>query len=265
MSVDISWLALAGFSLILIVPLGLNRYFKLALGKDLIGSLLRMLVQLSLLGLYLQYLFELNNLWLNLGWLALMLLVGASAIVGKAKLPQKVLLLPVLAGLVVGLSPVLLILLLGLLQLQPWYQTQYLIPLAGMLLGNSLSGNIVALQRLFNALSEKQTEYYGYLALGANRQQATESFVQSAMQQALAPLLASMSTMGLVTLPGMMTGQILGGSDPLIAVKYQILILIAILVMLSLSLACTLSLCVRLAISPSGLVRIATNHSKIAS
>ncbi|WP_427977148.1 ABC transporter permease [Agarivorans sp.] len=261
MSADISWLALASFSLILVVPLGLNHYFKLALAKDLISSLLRMLVQLVLIGLYLQYLFQLNNVWLNLGWLTLMLLVGASAIVSKAKLPQKLLLLPVLAGLVLGLSPVLLILLLGVLQLQPWYHTQYLIPLAGMLLGNSLSGNIVALQRLFSALSEQQIEYQGYLALGANRQQATESFVQSAMQQALAPLLASMSTVGLVTLPGMMTGQILGGSDPLVAVKYQILILVAILVMLCLSLACTLSLSVRLAISPSGLVRITRSGS----
>lgn len=256
MSVDISWLALAGFSLILVLPLSLNHYFKLALGKELISSLLRMLIQLTLIGLYLQYLFKLNNVWLNLVWLALMLLVGASAIVSKAKLPQKVLLLPVLVGLLLGLSPVLLVLLFALLDVQPWYNTQYLIPLAGMLLGNSLSGNIVALQRLFSALKEQQNHYQGYLALGATRWQASESFVQSAMQQALAPLLASMSTVGLVTLPGMMTGQILSGTDPLVAVKYQILILLAILVMLCVSLACTLKLSIRLSISTSGLIRI---------
>lgn len=256
MTIDISWLALAAFSLILLIPIGLNCHFKLSLGKDIGSSLLRMLVQLVLLGLYLQFLFDLNNLWVNLLWLAVMLIVGASAILGKAKLPKRPLFVPVLLGLLLGLSPLLLLLLFALLKPTPSYSAQYLIPLAGMLLGNSLSGNIVALQRLFNALDEKNAEYQAYLALGANRLQATQGFVQSAMQQAFAPVLASMSTVGLVTLPGMMTGQILAGSDPMVAVKYQLLILIAIFVMLSISIATTLSLSVRITISQTGRIKI---------
>ncbi|WP_163133967.1 ABC transporter permease [Agarivorans sp. Alg241-V36] len=256
MTIDISWLALAAFSLILLIPIGLNWHFKLSLGNDIGSSLVRMFVQLILLGLYLQFLFDLNNLWVNLLWLVVMLLVGASAILGKAKLPKKPLFVPVLLGLLLGLSPLLILLLFALLKPTPSYSAQYLIPLAGMLLGNSLSGNIVALQRLFNALHEKTAEYHAYLALGANRLQATQSFVQSAMQQAFAPVLASMSTVGLVTLPGMMTGQILAGSDPMVAVKYQLLILIAIFVMLSVSIATTLSLSVRIAISQTGRIKI---------
>jgi putative ABC transport system permease protein len=255
MTIAISWPALATFSLILLIPIGLNWRFKLSLGKDIASSLVRMLLQLVLLGLYLQFLFDLNNLWVNLLWLTVMLIVGASAILGKAKLPKRNLFIPVLLGLVLGLSPLLTLLLFALLKPSPSYNAQYLIPLAGMLLGNSLSGNIVALQRLFSALDEKTAEYHAYLALGANRLQATQGFVQNAMQQAFAPVLASMSTVGLVTLPGMMTGQILAGSDPMVAVKYQLVILIAIFVMLSISISTTLSLSVRIAISPTGLVK----------
>ncbi|UPW18289.1 ABC transporter permease [Agarivorans sp. TSD2052] len=256
MTIDISWSALAMFSAVLLIPVLINWHFQLSLGKDIAISLVRMAVQLALLGIYLQFLFDLDSLWVNVLWLALMLVVGASAIIGKAKLPQKALFIPVLSGLILGLSPLLLILLFALLKPSPVYSAQYLIPLAGMLLGNSLSANIVALQRLFNALSEKTSEYEAYLALGANRQQATLGFVQTAMQQSFAPVLASMTTVGLVTLPGMMTGQILAGSDPIIAVKYQLVILIAIFVMLSISIATTLSLTVRIAISQTGLVKL---------
>ncbi|WP_432455654.1 MULTISPECIES: ABC transporter permease [unclassified Agarivorans] len=261
MTIDISWPALAFFSLILLVPLLINWHFHLALGKDMLLSIFRMVAQLALLGVYLQFLFDLDKLWINLLWLALMLMVGASAIIDKAKLPKRGLFLAVTCGLLLGLSPVLFILLFGLLKPDPSYSAQYLIPLAGMLLGNSLSGNIIALQRLFNRLSEAKQEYYGYLALGANRSQATQSFVQSAMQQSFAPLLASMSTVGIVTLPGMMTGQILAGSDPLVAVKYQLVILIAILVMLSISVSTTLSLSIRTTISPCGRVNIPSPHA----
>ncbi|MDO6687513.1 MULTISPECIES: ABC transporter permease [unclassified Agarivorans] len=265
MTIDISWSALGLFCLVLLIPVFINWRFNLALGKDIGISLMRMLLQLALLGVYLQFLFELNSLWVNLLWLTVMLLVGASAIIGKAKLPRKALFFPVLSGLILGLSPLLVILLLALLKPAPAYSAQYLIPLAGMLLGNSLSGNIVALQRLFSALNEKTSEYQGYLALGASRQQATQGFLQSAMQQAFAPVLASMSTVGLVTLPGMMTGQILAGSDPMVAVKYQLVILIAIFVMLSISIATTLSLSIRVAIGQTGLVKFGINKTNAST
>ncbi|MCL1057700.1 ABC transporter permease [Shewanella gelidimarina] len=252
---DISWWQLASFMIILVVPVGIERYFKLGLSKDMLSAVVRMLVQLVLVGVYLQYLFELNSLSVNLLWLLLMLLIGASAIVSKAKLSRKLLYLPVLAGLSLGLFPVLWLMIVYLLAPEPLYSAQYLIPAAGMLLGNCLSGNIVALQRLFGAFEDRKTEYEGSLALGATAYQAALPFVQSAMQQSFAPILASMATTGLVTLPGMMTGQILGGVDPLIAIKYQIVILVAIFVTLTVSVSSSLLLSIKTAITINGRVR----------
>lgn len=256
--IDISWFELTLFSLILLLPLGINYYLKLALAKDMIISSARMALQLILVGLYLQYLFTLNSLWINVFWLLLMALIGTSAIIGKSHLPKKPLFIPVLTGLLVGLIPLLFIILAGLLSPSPIYSAQYLIPLAGMLFGNSLSGNIVALQRLFTSFNDRKIEYEGMLALGANPRQAAFPFVQAAIQQSLAPSLASMSTTGLVTLPGMMTGQILAGADPIIAIKYQLIILIAIFVMITLSVTTTLLLTTRKLINTSGLVLVSS-------
>ncbi|QDO85733.1 ABC transporter permease [Shewanella psychropiezotolerans] len=255
-TIDISWVQLALFMLILLIPFFINRYLKLALAKEITSAVLRMTIQLFLVGLYLQFLFELNSLSLNLIWLSLMLLIGASAIIGSAKLPKRRLYLPVITGLIVGVTPLIAILLLALLKPTPLYNAQYMIPMAGMLLGNCLSGNIVALQRLFSAFEEQKDQYEGALALGVTPYQAAFPFMQSALKQSLAPILASMTTTGLVTLPGMMTGQILGGSDPMVAIKYQLVILVAIFVMLTVSVTLSLILSIRSCIEPSGLIRV---------
>lgn len=78
-SIDIDWWLLALFSLTLIVPFSINRHFQLSLGKDIVLSVMRMTAQLILIGVYLEYLFDLNNLWVNMAWIAIMIGVGASA------------------------------------------------------------------------------------------------------------------------------------------------------------------------------------------
>jgi putative ABC transport system permease protein len=259
-SIDIAWWQLAVFMSVLIVPLAINLKLKLHLGRQISISVTRMICQLILVGLYLEFLFSLDSLLINILWLSVMVLIGTSAIVTGAKLPRRVLYLPVLSGLIIGVIPLMFILLLLLLQPQPLYSAQYLIPLAGMLLGNSLSGNIVALQRLFTAFDEKKMEYEGALALGAQPYQAAFPFLQSALSQSLAPILASMTSMGLVTLPGMMTGQILGGSDPMLAVKYQLIILVAIFVALSLSVTTSLILSIKRSITHTGFIKIKTTQ-----
>ncbi|MEZ9234211.1 MULTISPECIES: ABC transporter permease [Shewanella] len=252
---DISWLALGLFMLVLIAPIAINQVYQLHLGKDMAIAVTRMTVQMALIGVYLQYLFHLDNLWVNLIWLVVMLLVGASAIISKANLPKHPLMAPVISGLILGLVPILLIMMLWLFQPTPIYNAQYLIPTAGMLLGNSLSSNIIALQRLFAAFDQQQAQYQGALALGATPKQAAAPFVQTALQQSFAPILASMATTGLVSLPGMMTGQILGGVDPIIAVKYQIVILVAIFATLTISVTSSISFALHKLLAHTGKMR----------
>ncbi|MBY6017717.1 ABC transporter permease [Ferrimonas balearica] len=254
--IDIPWWQLALFATVLLVPLAINQHFQLGQGRTTLIAFARMTAQLALVGVYLKFVFTHDSLLLNLTWLAVMTLVGASAILGNSNLRHRRLVLPVLAGMVLSLLPVLGLLLLGLLQPAPWYSAQYLIPLAGMLLGNTLSGNVVAMRGYFGALKHDFSLYEGALALGCTPRYAARPFVRQAIKQAQAPQLANITATGLVTLPGMMTGQILAGTDPHIAIKYQLVIMIAIYVMLSLSVTITLLLGQRAVLAPTGQVLI---------
>lgn len=255
-SLDFSWVLMGLFSLTLVIPLTINHIYQLDLAKEMGLSVFRMVAQLAFIGLYLEFVFQLNSPLLNSLWIALMVGIGSSSIISKAKLPKERLLYPVAIGLLVGLLPLITLLSTVIIQPTPLYSAQYVIPLAGMLLGNSLSGNIVALQNLFTAFRERESEYHAAIALGASPHYATLPFVRAAMQKAFAPIMASMATIGLVTLPGMMTGQILGGVNPMVAIKYQLLILIAIFVMLTISVTITLQLTIKNSITKEGKVLV---------
>ncbi|WP_375319833.1 ABC transporter permease [Aliivibrio logei] len=255
-SLDISWTLMGLFSLTLLIPFTINRLYQLDLAKEVAVSVIRMIVQLAFIGLYLEFVFQLNSPLLNTLWIVLMITIGSSSIIAKSKLPKNRLFIPVATGLLVGLLPLVILLSAVIIQPTPLYSAQYVIPLAGMLLGNSLNGNIVALQNLFTAFKERESEYHAAIALGASPHYATIPFVRAAMQKAFAPIMASMATTGLVTLPGMMTGQILGGVNPMVAIKYQLLILIAIFVMLTISVTITLQLTLKQNISKEGKVLV---------
>lgn len=252
--IDISWWQLLLFSLLLILPVAINQKLRLGLGKEATISITRMVVQLFLVGLYLEYLFTLNSLWINLLWLLVMIIVGAISIVEKSKLPKNLLLAPVIVSLTVTCVPIVLFICFFIIQPTPVFNAQYLIPIAGMLLGNSLSSNIVALQNLFGAFETQKSEYEAAIALGASPTYAAAPFVRNAIQKAMSPIMASMATTGLVTLPGMMTGQILGGASPMIAIKYQLMIMLAIFVMMSCSLALALHLSLKTTLTKEGRV-----------
>lgn len=254
--VDINWFELALFSLILLIPLTINKRYKLGIAKDTVISVVRMTVQLVLVGVYLEYLFKLNSLAVNLLWLAIMIVVGASSIVSKTNLPKKPLMWPLIVGLSCSLFPLLAAIAFGLVKPEPFYNAQYMIPLAGMLLGNSLSSNIVALQNLFTAFEQRKSEYEAAISLGASPKYASFPFLQEALRKSLAPILASMATTGLVTLPGMMTGQILGGASPMVAIKYQLIIMLAIFVMLSVSVAITLEMTLSCVQTKEGRIKV---------
>ncbi|GLT17706.1 ABC transporter permease [Vibrio zhanjiangensis] len=254
--IDIPWSLLALFFSTLAIPLYISRHFNLNIGRDTFTSILRMTIQLLLVGIYLEYLFKLNSVLVNITWLILMTLVGASSIINKANLPYKRLMYPVTTSLLCSLLPMLAVLSVLVIKPKPLFNAQYIIPLAGMLLGNSLSGNIVALQNLFTSIDSRYSEYEAAIALGASSKFATQSFVTEAIRKSLAPSLATMATTGLVTLPGMMTGQILGGASPIIAIKYQLLIMIAIFVALSISLSLTLTLTIHHCISKEGKILV---------
>lgn len=117
-------------------------------------------------------------------------------------------------GLVVGYSP--------------WYDPRYLIPLAGMIIGNSMNAASLAAERLSSEIHGRRDEIETALCLGATARQASDSSVRSAFRASMMPTINTMAAMGIVALPGMMTGQILSGTEPIVAVRYQIAIMCAI-------------------------------------
>ncbi|MFW5700697.1 MAG: ABC transporter permease, partial [Cyclobacteriaceae bacterium] len=116
------------------------------------------------------------------------------------------------------------------IRLDYFFDARYFIPISGMVLGNSINHNIVGLTTYFEGLSKRNELYYFILTNNGSRKQAIRPYIQDAIVKALNPLLANMSVIGLISLPGMMTGQILGGASPAIAIKYQVMIMLAIFV-----------------------------------
>ena len=157
-SIDISWLQLGLFSLLLFIPIVINAHFKLGINKSTVIALVRLFLQLLLVGFYLEYIFELDSILLNTGWLIVMITVGSYSIITKSGLNNRYLFIANSIALSCAVLPILLVLSLLIIQPAPWYSAQYMIPLAGMLLGNSLSANIVALQHLFGAFKQQQDQ-----------------------------------------------------------------------------------------------------------
>ena len=114
---------------------------------------------------------------------------------------------------------------LGVVGLHPWYDPRYFIPLGGMIMGNSMTSVALGAERLHSGLLGSSAEVEGALMLGATPADAARPFVKHAFGAAVLPTVNSMMGMGIVFLPGMMTGQILAGAEPVEAVKYQILIM----------------------------------------
>jgi len=123
---------------------------------------------------------------------------------------------------------VLLLALTVIIRVEPWYQPQYLIPLLGMLLGNAMSGVAISLDSLTRSAWDARGRIEARLLTGATWEQAIEDIRRDALRSGLIPIVNAMATAGLVNLPGMMTGQILAGSPPMEAAKYQLLIMFLI-------------------------------------
>jgi putative ABC transport system permease protein len=219
----------------------------LRLSRDIGISILRMSIQLILVGIYLKTLFTLNNPWLNGLWILVMLIVADLSILKRAGLKARYFALATFTAIASSILFSTAYLVILVIQPTHFYDARYIVPLAGMILGNCLQGNVIALERFYSALRKNENEYATFLMLGATRWEAVRPYFRDAIKAAINPTIASMATMGLVSLPGMMTGQILGGSEPWLAVKYQIAIMICIFT--STTIACIINLKFSLAIA----------------
>ncbi len=225
---DISIYRLALAALLLLFPLLIFRNLHLKLSGQLFSSFARMIVQLAIIGLILQFIFNKENPWLTFLWMLVMLANAVLTLKGRLKFQKQILLPVLILSLLTTTLIVMPWLIIVVLHPQPLFAPMFLIPIYGMILGNSMNNSALTLERFESNLSDNWKAYYTRLSLGASQWEAILPAFRKAMQASLMPELLTIASMGVVTLPGMMTGQILGGASPLIAIKYQMMIMIGI-------------------------------------
>lgn len=174
-----------------------------------------------------------------------MIFVASETALSRTHLKRNILLIPVSVGFLVSVTLVGLYFLGVVLQLDNVFHAQYFIPIFGILMGNMLSSNVIALNTYYSGLQREQQLYYYLLGNGATRAEAQAPFIREALIKSFSPLIANISVMGLVALPGTMIGQILGGSSPNVAIKYQMMIMVITFTASMLSLMITISLASR--------------------
>ena len=228
-TIDISLNGMAVICAMLLLPALVFRFLGLRLGRAMFTGALRMTVHLTLVGLYLGYIFELNNFFVNCAWLVIMIAVANAHIIRSAHLNVRHFFAGSFIAIFSGTATTLSLFVAIVIHPEPLYNARYLIPIGGMILGNCLRSNILTLERFFSSLQKNRKEYRTYLSLGATTFEAALPFARNALGAAITPTVSTMATMGIVSLPGMMTGQLLGGAVPPVAIKYQIAIMICIL------------------------------------
>jgi putative ABC transport system permease protein len=210
---------------LMVIAIALSAWQKLGLEWNLAVATGRTIVQLLVVGYILGIVFALRSPWAVVAVIAVMLAIAT--IVARNRISKKVpLLLPAVGGSIL-ISTALTLGYVNVLVLQPdpWYEPQYLIPLAGIVLGNVMNAAAIGGERFVSTLNTSQLEIETYLSLGATPQQATAQYRKDAIKAGLIPTLNTMMVVGVVTLPGIFTGQVLGGANPIVAAAYQILIM----------------------------------------
>jgi UDP-glucose/iron transport system permease protein len=221
---DLSWWQL-GFAVLLVaVVAAISLRQHLGLERDLAIGAVRTIVQLYLVGLILAAVFAAARWYWVLLILAVMAAVAAHAAITRLSKPVPGIYGIAATALTISTGLTLAYVIGVVVQPHPWWHPQYLIPIAGMILGHSMTSAALAGERLQADLSARRDEVEARLALGFSGREAVQPLVRAALRAAMIPTVNGMMTVGLVQLPGMMTGQILAGASPLTAIRYQIVV-----------------------------------------
>lgn len=227
-SLDAFDLAIA--SILVILNGALSFCLNLGLERQLLIATFRMIVQLAFVGWVLKTLFALSSPeWTGLAVLVMILFAGREIMARQERKMTGFWSYGLGTGcMLLAASLVTVFALTTQVRPDPWYDPRYTLPLLGMILGNTMTGISLGLHSLLTGLARGRNAVEAQLTLGATRWQATLPVVQTALRSALMPIINTMAATGLVSLPGMMTGQILAGAEPMEAVKYQMLIMFLI-------------------------------------
>ncbi len=230
MVIDLELWVLVAAALLIAGNALLSVLLQLGLARQLLFSAGRMVVQLFLIGLILTELFARVSLgWTLLAALIMLLAAGYEVLARQERRLGGLWAYGLSTTAILFASMLVTVLALAvLLRPEPWYHPRYAIPLLGMILGNTMTGVSLGLNALTSGVVRERLAIEAQLALGATRWQALRPVNRTALRSGLMPIINAMAATGVVALPGMMTGQILSGVPPVVAVKYQLLIMFLI-------------------------------------
>lgn len=233
---DLSLLQLISAYIFVIILLIIVKIRRISKEKEILISSIRMTIQLTLVGYILSYIFVNEHPLYTILIITLMETFAIFNIFSRVKADIPSTLKKIIAvSMIFGTLTALIYFLFIVVNIKPWYNPQYFIPLAGMLIGNSMTGISLGVDRLIDGMKSKKDMVETALMLGASPKMAVKPIVNNAFDAAIMPTINSMVGMGIVFLPGMMTGQILSGVLPVTAIKYQIAIMLGILGSVSLT------------------------------
>ena len=227
--VELTYGQVATAALLILINGVISVVLRLRMERSLAVASVRTVVQLLLVGLVLEWVFRIDRWYIVIGLATLMTLIAGVTAAGRNERRYAGMWFNTIVSLWASAWLVMAFALMTVLQgIDKWYQPQYAIPLLGMVLGNTLNGVSVGLSALTESLVTRRAEVDGLLALGATRWEAASAPVRHAVRTGLTPITNAMMVVGIVSLPGMMTGQLVSGMAPIQAVKYQIVIMFLI-------------------------------------
>lgn len=252
--VDLSFGRLAAGYGLLIIPIAILLWYRVPLVAGTVTAILRMTVQLLFVGLYLEFVFKYDRFWLTGLWLFVMVCVADVSVVRGCGLRWRRFAVPLFAALLVGTAVPMFYFVGVIVGRTGLLEARLAIPISGMILGNCLRADIIGVRNFYESIRKDEKVFQNALAQGARLTEATRPYIRESCRAALAPTVATMATIGLVALPGMMTGVILGGADPMTAIKYQIAIMIAIFSGSAITVALAIRLTMHNSFTPFGVL-----------
>lgn len=226
--IDLTAGQVAVAALLILVNAGISLALRLGMERRLLVAAVRTIAQLYLIGLVLDRVFAVGRVEIVLVLMTVMVLVAGVAAVRRTERRYPGIWLNAVVSMWASSWLIAAVALFGIVRVRPWYDPQYAIPLLGMILGNTLNGISLGLDRLTQELETRRDQVEAFLALGATRWEAAQDPVRRSVRTGMIPIINSMMVVGIVSIPGMMTGQLLAGVDPLDAVEYQIVIMFLI-------------------------------------
>ncbi|MGC8658662.1 MAG: ABC transporter permease [Desulfomonilaceae bacterium] len=219
---------LAFTGILILVTASISAIFQLGLLKSLVWGTIRCVLQLSVVGYALAWIFSVNRFEIVILIIALMALFAARTATRRTPNVSDFPTLLAFLALVTTTYLVSTIVSLAIIRPTPWYDSRIVVPISGMILGNAVNGVTLSIDRLYGEVRSHCHEVEALLSMGASPWEAVHELVREAIRAAMTPTINALMVVGVVSLPGMMTGQILGGANPVEAARYQIVVMLMI-------------------------------------